>query len=60
MSVEKCMIEESVNLSPSIINEYLGRSNVSSIDKIMTREEEETASEEARKYTERMKLYCDA
>lgn len=39
------MIEESVKLSPSIINDYLGRNKVPSFDKIMTKKEEETVSE---------------
>lgn len=58
--------EKCVKLSPQIIGDYLGRSKVTSIDKIMTMEEEETASEyeeeyylELLKYNEIMELHSD-
>lgn len=56
-----------VKLSPPIIDDYLGRRNVTSIDKLMTKEEGEIASEdeeehyiEILKYNEIMELHSDA
>ncbi|KAI5386245.1 hypothetical protein KIW84_072695 [Lathyrus oleraceus] len=58
--------EKCVKFSPQIIGDYMGRSKVTSIDKIMTMEEEETASEdeeehylELLKYNEIMELHSD-
>lgn len=39
-----------MKLSSSIINDYLGRIKVPSIDEIMTEEKEETASEMKNKF----------